>query len=111
MIESQYPPLPEHVDEHPHTGAHLFSEQQMRAYIDADRAQRKPLTDAPQLLPPNGWIDPDTGTRVPTWEQIHEAWYRIGADIHGLSWEQFTTALRKENTVMVPPPRPDAGNN
>lgn len=45
MSEKNYPPLPEHVDENLHTGAYLYTEAQMRAYVDADRAQRLPLTD------------------------------------------------------------------
>lgn len=108
MANHPYPPLPEPAELgfEATEGVYLtgYTADDMRAYVDADREQRKPLTDEPQILPRNGWIDPATGTRVPTWEQIHEAWYRIGADIHGLSWEKFTTALRKENTVM--PPRP-----
>ena len=47
-------------------------------------------------------VDPVTGIRTPTWDELHSAWQRVGADAAGLSWDQFVTAARMVNTVAAP---------
>lgn len=45
MSEKQYPPLPEPGYFDSDAFENLYTEEQMRAYVDADRAQRLPLEE------------------------------------------------------------------
>lgn len=94
MSDKQYPPLPPPavtgeqlvLDRH---GGHVrkykfFSTRQMRAYVDADRAQRLPLTE--------GWIEKNIGTSTSMLSAVVRHVVRKVEAAHGIST----------------PPRPDA---
>lgn len=84
-----YPPLPEpagqtHGDVFGHDNEPLFTADQMRAYVDADRAQRVPLTDLNQL-PGRDWCtDPDNCQRckAATWDQ--KKYHHAGIPLSGI---------------------------
>lgn len=39
----------------------------------------------------------------PSWEALHHAWMKIGADVAGLDWGAFTNAVRSAPTAKVAP--------
>lgn len=91
MTNHPYPPLPEEEVlgfdrlDHDITG---FTAAQMQAYVDADREQRKPLTDEQAVALYNEWD-------------------------YGLMDDEAYAVIRKVEAAhgINPPPRPDAGNN
>lgn len=109
MTNHPYPAMP---DPHYFAGDHLpfgevktdcFTAAQMRAYVDADREQRKPLTDD-------------------ECEAVVKALYEFGikhrmsaiddvANLHEQLSELRSLRCDAIRAALNPPPRSDAGNN
>lgn len=116
MTNKQYPPLPEPF----HTSAYLvvsktrsrtgerrmYSEAQMRAYVDADRAQRLQLTDAQ--------CDAITAAAEEFWCQLGENALWAKYDNTVTARAEWRRLLNRRNDSMRAalnnPSRPDAGN-
>lgn len=107
MTDKNYPPLPRPAWDKRTicTTGDAYTEHQMRAYIDADRAQRKPLTDE-QVFDalPGGLMD----CLNDPWDEGHGD----GDTMRSLRKDVMRVVRTVEALQGInPPPRPDAGNN
>lgn len=109
MTDNNYPPLPKSKIlgfdncEDEITG---YTSAQMHAYIDADRAQRKPLTDEEcwRLIcaanSVSSFDDEEQSSHIPDDVLLFEP-----------PWRFFKKQAEAMRAALNTPPRPDAGNN